>query len=116
VLGLVHLDQDGFLREHGLETMIGEFGINLSGGQKQRLCLARALLRASPIVIFDDCLSAVDTLTEEKILGDLAQFLKHATVIWSAHRLSTLRLCSRIMTLPSGDILTKADAMNGGEA
>ncbi len=111
VLNLVQLDQDYFIEEHGLQTMIGEFGINLSGGQKQRLCLARALLRLKPIMIFDDCLSAVDTLTEEKILGNLTSVLSTATVIWSAHRPSTLRLCSRIMTLPSGEIQARGSKL-----
>ncbi len=86
----------------GLDCWIGEWGINLSGGQKQRLSLARALLKPSPILILDDCLSAVDSITEARILGHLKIKLAHHTVIWTAHRLSTLQLCDRILRLEDG--------------
>ncbi len=80
-----------------LHTRLGEWGVNLSGGQKQRLTLARALLRRPEILLLDDCLSAVDTVTEEKILASLNTFLKSTTVIWVAHRESTLRHCDQII-------------------
>lgn len=86
----------------GLDCWIGEWGINLSGGQKQRLSLARALLKPSPILILDDCLSAVDSITEARILGQLKIKLANHTVIWTAHRLSTLQLCDRILRLEDG--------------
>ena len=83
-----------------LDTQIGEWGINLSGGQKQRIGLARALLRKGELYIFDDCLSAVDTVTENKILSSLEkQFLSDKTVLWTAHRESTLRNCDKIIHL-----------------
>ncbi|HYX38422.1 MAG TPA: ABC transporter ATP-binding protein [Oligoflexus sp.] len=86
----------------GLDCWIGEWGINLSGGQKQRLSLARALLKPSPILILDDCLSAVDSITEAKILAQLQTTLEGHTVIWTAHRLSTLQLCDHILRLEDG--------------
>ncbi|WP_141736099.1 ABC transporter ATP-binding protein [Oligoflexus tunisiensis] len=88
----------------GLDCWIGEWGINLSGGQKQRLALARALLKPSPILIFDDCLSAVDSITEARILNQLNAKLAGLTVIWTAHRLSTLQLCDRILRLEDGHL------------
>jgi ATP-binding cassette subfamily B protein len=89
----------------GLDCWIGEWGINLSGGQKQRLSLARALLKPSPILILDDCLSAVDSITEARILAQLKIRLTGHTVIWTAHRLSTLQLCDRILRLEDGRLI-----------
>jgi ATP-binding cassette subfamily B protein len=89
----------------GLDCWIGEFGINLSGGQKQRLSLARALLKPAPILILDDCLSAVDSITEARILAHLKVKLAQHTVIWTAHRISTLQLCDRILRLEDGRLL-----------
>lgn len=85
--------------EHGLDTELGEWGVNLSGGQKQRLCLARALVRKPSVLLLDDCLSAIDTHTEEVILNNLDQRLGECTVIWVAHRDSTLKKCNRIIEL-----------------
>lgn len=90
----------------GLNCWIGEWGINLSGGQKQRLALARALLKPSPIFIFDDCLSAVDSLTEARILENLDRRLDQEAILWTAHRLSTLHLCNRIYRLQDGHLKT----------
>jgi ATP-binding cassette subfamily B protein len=81
----------------GLETPLGEWGVNLSGGQKQRLTIARALAKNPQILLLDDCLSAVDVVTEEKILANLDRLLPNTTIIWVAHRLSTLRLCFPIV-------------------
>ncbi len=82
-----------------LLTPLGEWGINLSGGQKQRLTLARALIRRPKILLLDDCLSAIDTVTEEKILTNLENQFKDISVVWVAHRKSTLRNCHRIIEL-----------------
>ncbi|HMO01927.1 MAG TPA: ABC transporter ATP-binding protein [Oligoflexia bacterium] len=84
---------------HGIDTKLGEYGVNLSGGQKQRLTIARALLSPAPILFFDDCLSAVDQEKEEVILDNLRVLLREKAVIWCAHRSSTLKLCSRIFEL-----------------
>lgn len=84
---------------HKLDTQLGEWGINLSGGQKQRMTLARAIARKPQVLFLDDCLSAVDTVTEEKILRAMDQELKDTTLIWVAHRKSTLKYCHRIIEL-----------------
>lgn len=84
---------------NGIKSQLGEWGINLSGGQKQRLTLARALARKPKILFLDDCLSAVDTLTEEKILKNLNSYLKDVTIVWVAHRQSTLKYCDKILKL-----------------
>ena len=90
-------DVEGF--KDGLDTELGEWGINLSGGQKQRLTLARALARKPEFLLLDDCLSAVDTVTEEKILKNLDRELKDSSLIWVAHRDSTLKYCNKILDL-----------------
>lgn len=81
----------------GIETPLGEWGINLSGGQKQRLTIARALARKPKLLFLDDCLSAVDTVTEEQILKNLDQELEDTTLVWVAHRKSTLKYCNKIL-------------------
>ena len=83
----------------GLDTQLGEWGINLSGGQKQRLTIARAILGRPKVLILDDCLSAVDTVTEDRILKALDQYLVGTTLIWVAHRDSTLRYCNAVINL-----------------
>jgi ATP-binding cassette subfamily B multidrug efflux pump len=82
-----------------LDTQLGEWGINLSGGQKQRLTLARALAAKPKILFLDDCLSAVDTITEEKILKNLDSHLLDVTLVWVAHRKSTLKYCHQTFEL-----------------
>lgn len=94
----------------GLDSWIGEWGINLSGGQKQRLSLARALLKPAPIFIFDDCLSAVDSLTEARILENLDRRLDQEVILWTAHRLSTLHLCHRIYGMHGGRLQALSSA------
>ena len=95
--------------ESGIDTVVGERGVTLSGGQKQRCTLARALMRNPRILILDDSLSAVDTHTEETILGYLREFMKHRTTIVIAHRISTLRHVSHIITLDEGRIVERGD-------
>ncbi len=107
ILKLVCLDQDIEKMENGLESKLGERGVNLSGGQKQRLCLARALLRDAPILLLDDCLCAVDSIIEEKIIFNLNELLKSKTMIWVAHRKSTLKNCHRIYEMIEGYLLAK---------
>lgn len=87
-----------------LDTPLGEWGINLSGGQKQRLTLARALARKPHLLFLDDCLSAVDTVTEDKILRGLDKELSDTTLIWVAHRNSTLKYCDRVIEM-QGEVL-----------
>ncbi len=95
--------------EHGFDTLIGERGVTLSGGQKQRSTLARALIRRPRILILDDALAAVDTQTEEAILGHLRQAVKGCTAIIIAHRISTLRAADRIVVLDSGRIVEQGN-------
>jgi len=96
------LDLEGF--PHGLDTVVGERGITLSGGQKQRTALARALLRRPRILLLDDCLSAVDTQTEEKILGALREVFAGRTVLLVSHRVSTVKGADLILVLEDGRI------------
>lgn len=88
----------------GLETMLGERGINLSGGQKQRVSIARAVIRDPKILLFDDCLSAVDTQTEENILKSLRLLMKGRTTIIISHRISTVMHADNIIVLDHGKI------------
>ncbi|WP_316793990.1 ABC transporter ATP-binding protein [Pedobacter frigoris] len=90
--------------EHQFETMLGERGITLSGGQKQRVSIARALIKEPKILIFDDCLSAVDTRTEEEILNNLGRLMNGKTSILIAHRISTIKNADKILVLDNGKI------------
>ena len=95
----------------------GERGITLSGGQKQRTAIARAILRDPRILILDDALSSVDTLTEERILTHLAGVMRGRTVILISHRVSTVRQADRIVVLEKGRIVeqgTHADLVEAG--
>ncbi|MEO8795770.1 MAG: ABC transporter ATP-binding protein [Daejeonella sp.] len=91
--------------EKGFETFIGERGITLSGGQKQRVSIARAIIKEPKILIFDDCLSAVDTKTEEEILNNLGTVMQGKTSILIAHRISTIRNADKILVLDGGEIV-----------
>jgi ATP-binding cassette subfamily B protein len=102
---------------HGYETMVGERGITLSGGQKQRTAIARALLRNPRILILDDALSSVDTLTEERILNGLSSVMRGRTVILISHRVSTVRQADTIVVLEKGCIVeqgTHSDLVAAG--
>ena len=100
-------DVDTF--ENGFDTLIGERGVTLSGGQKQRSTLARALLRRPRILILDDALAAVDTQTEEAILGHLGQAVEGCTALIIAHRISTLRHADHIVVLDAGRIVERGN-------
>jgi len=89
----------------GYKTFVGERGVTLSGGQKQRISIARALIKDPQILILDDSLSAVDTDTEEKILGHLTKEMESKTSILIAHRISTIKDCDKIVVLDEGEIL-----------
>lgn len=86
------------------ETMVGERGITLSGGQKQRISIARAIIKEPKILIFDDCLSAVDTKTEETILQNLQQIMKGRTTLIISHRVSSVKHADEIIVLADGRI------------
>lgn len=92
---------------NGLETLVGERGLTLSGGQKQRVSLARALLRSPSILLLDDCLSAVDTQTEEQILDNLRTVFRGRTVFLVSHRISTVKDADLILVLDQGRIVER---------
>lgn len=104
VAAIAGLTEDLESLPRGLETVVGERGITLSGGQKQRVALARALLREPAILLLDDCLSAVDTETEERILGNLRATQAERSVILVSHRVSTVRHADQILVLDGGRI------------
>jgi len=97
---------DGEIRgfSSGYQTMVGERGVTLSGGQKQRISIARALIKNPGIVIFDDCLSAVDAKTEKEIIQNLYEFLKDKTALIITHRIFSLFEFDRIIVLEDGAI------------
>jgi len=88
-----------------LDTLVGERGVTLSGGQKQRATLARGLIRRAPVLVLDDCFSAVDTETEEHILSELRRLRKSQTTLMVSHRVSTARHADRIIVLDEGQII-----------
>lgn len=88
-----------------LQTLVGERGVTLSGGQKQRATLARGLIRHAPILILDDCFSAVDTETEEHILSELKRLRTTQTTLLVSHRVSTARRADRVVVMENGRII-----------
>jgi len=100
---------------HKYETMVGERGVTLSGGQKQRISIARALIKNSPIIVFDDCLSAVDAKTENQIINNLYNYLENKTAVIITHRIFSLFNFDTIIVLKGGTIAeegTHADLIN----
>lgn len=89
----------------GYQTIIGERGVTLSGGQKQRISIARAIIKEPEILIFDDCLSAVDTETEDVILTNLHRIMKGKTSIVISHRISSVQKADQIIVLKDGEII-----------
>ncbi len=91
----------------GYDTLLGERGINLSGGQKQRISIARAIAKNPDILIFDDCLSAVDTQTEDRIIKGLRKVMQGKTSIVIAHRISTIKDADQIIFLDQGKVMAR---------
>jgi ATP-binding cassette subfamily B protein len=89
------------------ETRVGERGITLSGGQKQRVSIARAIVKEPKLLIFDDCLSAVDTETEEKILNNLKRIIDKRTTLIISHRISSVKNADNIIVLDNGRIIER---------
>ena len=87
------------------ETLVGERGVTLSGGQKQRISIARALIKKPEIVVFDDCLSAVDARTENEIIGNLYNYLKDKTAVIITHRIFSLFNFDKIVVMDDGNIV-----------
>ena len=101
----LHADVEGFPDRYA--TRVGERGITLSGGQKQRAAIARALLRDAPVLLLDDCLSSVDTQTEEAILRELRGEMRRRTTLIVSHRVSTVRDADLILVLEDGAIVER---------
>ena len=93
--------------KNGYETQVGERGVSLSGGQKQRISIARAFIRNPQILIFDDCLSAVDTETEDHILKHLKKMMQSITSIIISHRISSIKHAEQIIVLEKGSIIER---------
>lgn len=93
----------------GFETIVGERGITLSGGQKQRIAIARAIIKQPQLLIFDDCLSAIDTETEEEILNNLKEVMKGKTSIIISHRVSSVKNADNIIVLDQGCIVEQGN-------
>lgn len=100
---VVHKNIEGFAKKYN--TILGERGITLSGGQKQRVSIARALLKDPKIYLFDDCLSAVDTETEEEILSNLKKVSESKTTLIVSHRVSSAKNADKIIVLDNGKII-----------
>ncbi|MBE9490121.1 MAG: ABC transporter ATP-binding protein [Bacteroidetes bacterium] len=92
---------------NGYDTVLGERGITLSGGQKQRVSIARAIIKDPKILLLDDCLSAVDTETEEKILNNLDKVSKGKTTIIVSHRISSVKNADKIIVIDNGYVIQK---------
>ncbi len=93
--------------KNGYKTILGERGVTLSGGQKQRVSIARAIIKNPKILIFDDCLSAVDTETEERILSNLEMVSKNTTTFIISHRVSSAKNADKIIVIDKGEITQK---------
>lgn len=102
---VVHENIIGFEKKYN--TVVGERGITLSGGQKQRITIARAMIREPEILLFDDCLSAVDTETEKEILKNIVDFMKGKTTMLISHRVSTVMHANEIIVLDEGKIIER---------
>jgi ATP-binding cassette subfamily B multidrug efflux pump len=101
---IAHLDEDVRGFPLGYDTMVGERGITLSGGQRQRVAIARAVLREAPVLMLDDCLSSVDTHTEEAVLHGLRGVSAGRTTLIVSHRVSTVRDADEIVVLEDGGV------------
>jgi len=102
-LAAVHDNIIGFTKQYN--TVLGERGITLSGGQKQRVSIARALIKKPTIYLFDDCLSAVDTETEEEILSNLKKISEGSTTVIVSHRISSAKNADKIIVIDQGQII-----------
>jgi ATP-binding cassette subfamily B protein len=112
---VVHENITGFSKQY--ETILGERGITLSGGQKQRVSIARALLKDPNIYLFDDCLSAVDTETEEVILSNLKQASHNKTTLIVSHRVSSAKNADKVLVLENGRLIQQGthEILNAAE-
>jgi ATP-binding cassette subfamily B protein len=108
-VGIAKLDRDVEIFPRGIETIVGERGVTLSGGQKQRATLARALVMDPPVLILDDCLSAVDAQTEAEILHGLKAILREKTCLIISHRISGVKEADEILVLDAGRVIERGN-------
>lgn len=104
-----HVHENIIAFPEGYETKVGERGVTLSGGQKQRVSIARAIIKAPPLLIFDDCLSAVDTETEEAILNNLKRLIEQSTSLIISHRVSSVKNADHIIVLENGKVIEEGN-------
>ena len=99
----------GFIRSlpQGYETIVGEKGLGLSGGQKQRISIARALLKNAPVLVLDDASSALDVITERKLMRAIKDNYPDRTILIAAHRVSSLADCDEILYMQDGEIIER---------
>ena len=110
VMRVAELAQAGrFIRSlpKGYETIVGEKGLGLSGGQKQRISIARALLKNAPVLVLDDASSALDVITERKLMHSIKENYPDRTLLIAAHRVSSLADCDEILYLQDGEIIER---------
>ena len=98
------MDEFAYSFEEGYQTIIGEKGFGLSGGQKQRVAIARALLKDAPVLVLDDCTSALDIETESKIFRNLNDYFQGKTIIMATHRAMALKDFDEIIYMENGQI------------
>jgi ATP-binding cassette subfamily B protein len=108
-VSIAKLDRDLETFPQGIETIVGERGVTLSGGQKQRATLARALVMDPPVLILDDCLSAVDAQTEAEILHGLKAILREKTCLIISHRISGVKEADEILVLDAGRVIERGN-------
>ena len=121
ILKVAQLAQaDKFIKglPQGYSTIVGEKGLGLSGGQKQRVSIARALLKDAPVLVLDDASSALDVLTERKVMSGIKEKSPDKTVIIAAHRVTSVADCDEILYLQDGEIIERGTfeemmALNG---
>ena len=107
VTKITQLDNDIYKGKFSLQTIVGERGIRLSGGQKQRIGIARALYKESKFILLDEATSALDNITEKLIMEGIKKFDPEISIVIIAHRLNTLKYCSKIYELNNGKLIRK---------
>ena len=95
------------MTSNGIESNLGEGGINLSGGQRQRVSLARAIFHNRELLVFDEATSALDSVTEDEVMSEIKKIKGTKTLLIIAHRQDTLKFCDRIFELKDGKIINE---------
>jgi HlyD family secretion protein len=103
-LKMAHLDDLVASLENGINTNVGERGVQLSGGQRQRIGIARALYHEADVLIFDEATSSLDGITEQMIMEAINKFSGHKTIILIAHRLKTVKDCDKLFFINNGQV------------